>query len=166
MLNEKLIKSLNEQLNMELGAGHNYLAMAAYLEYRSYEGFANFFMEQAKEEFSHGMRIYNYLNDRGVKAVYSSLPTPPSDFDSVLDVFKKALAHEKVVTKSIHNLADIAYEVKDHATISFLNWFIDEQVEEEATFDTHIEYITRIKDDENALFTYEQELGKRKFSAE
>src|SRR5699024_2291080 len=99
-------------------------------------------MEQAKEEFSHGMRIYNYLNDRGVKAVYSSLPTPPNEFESVLDVFEKALAHEKLVTKSIHNLADIAYEVKDHATISFFNWFIDEQVEEEATFETHINYIS------------------------
>lgn len=166
MLDEKLIQSLNEQLNQELQAGHLYLSMAAYLENRSYEGFAHYFMEQAKEEFSHGMRIYGYLNDRGVKAGYSSLPTPSSEFDSVLDVFKKALAHEKLVTKSIHNLADIAYEVKDHATISFLNWFIDEQVAEEATFDTHIDYITRIKHDENALFIYEQELGKRSFSAE
>src|SRR5699024_12315623 len=109
------------------------------------------------------MRIYKYLNDREVIAVYSSIPISPNEFESVLDVFQKALAHEILVTKSIHNLPDIAYEVKDQATISFLNWFIDEQVEEEATFEAHIDYITRIKHAENALFIYEQELGKRKF---
>lgn len=166
MLDTKLTTALNEQLNYEFEAGHVYMSMAAYLEYKSYEGFATYFIEQAKEEYDHAMRIYNYLNDRGEKAIFSSLPTPTNDFESVLDVFEKALAHEKSVTKKIHNLADIAYEVKDHATISFLNWFIDEQVEEEATFDTHIDYIKRIKNDENALYIYEQELGKRDFSKE
>src|SRR5699024_5828085 len=117
-------------------------------------------MEQAKEEFSHVMRIYNYLNDRGVKAVDSTLPTPPNEFESVLDVCDKDFAHVKQVTKSIHILAYIKYEVKDHATISFLNWCIDEQVGEEATLETHLDYITRMKHDENALLIYEQELGK------
>src|SRR5699024_12883019 len=107
MLNEKLVKSLNEQLNQELGAGHTYLSMAAYLEHKSYEGFANFFMEQAKEEFDHAMRIYNYLNDRGVRAVYSNLLTPTSDFNSVLDVFNKSLEHEKMIIKIIHYLSII-----------------------------------------------------------
>lgn len=166
MLDEKLQVALNEQLTLEFEAGYVYMSMAAYLEHRSYEGFATYMVEQAKEEYDHGMRIYNYLNDRGVRAEFKALNTPPTDFDSVLDVFEKALAHEKKVTKNIHNLADLAMDVKDHATLSFLKWFIDEQVEEEATFETHIDYISRIKNDENALYIYEQELGKRDYSQE
>lgn len=142
------------------------MSMAAYLEHNTYEGFATYMIEQAKEENDHAMKIYDYLNDRGVQAKLGSIEEPSHEFDSVLDVFEKALAHEKFITKQIHELADMAMELKDHATLSFLKWFIDEQVEEEATFETHIDYIKRIKNDDNALFIYEQELGKRVYTSE
>lgn len=166
MLDEKLVSKLNEQLTNEFESSYIYMAMAAYLEHHSYNGFATYMMEQAKEENYHGMRIYNYLNDRGVQVEFGAIKEPAVEFTSVLDVFEKALVHEKFITKKIHELAEVATELKDHATISFLQWFIDEQVEEEATFETNIDYIKRFKDDNNALYLYEQELGKRVFIAE
>lgn len=166
MLNEKLVNKLNEQVTHEFESSYVYMAMAAYLEHHSYNGFASYMMEQAKEENDHGMRIYHYLNDRGVQVKLGAIAAPPAEYTSVLDVFEKALAHEKFITKKIHELAAVATEEKDFATISFLNWFVDEQVEEEATFETHIDYIKRFEEDNNALYLYEQELGKRDFSAE
>lgn len=166
MLDQKLQDKLNEQLTHELESSYNYMAMAAYLEHQTYNGFASYMMEQSKEENDHGMRIYKYLNDRGVQVKLGSINEPSIDFTSVLDVFEKALAHERFITKKIHELSEIATELKDHATISFLQWFIDEQVEEEATFETHIDYIRRFNDDSNALYLYERELGQRDFIAE
>lgn len=163
MLSKKLIDALNAQMNEEFEAAHAYMAMASYCEFNNYSGFAHFFFEQAEEERFHGMKFYNYINDRGAQAIFSSLPAPVTEFESILHTFESALAQEKVVTKSIYNLTDIATEEKEHATISFLNWFLDEQVEEEATFDTHIEYIKRLGTDKNALFLYERELGQRSF---
>jgi len=166
MLNEKLVEKLNEQITHEFESSYIYMSMAAYLEHQSYEGFASYMKEQAKEENDHGMRIYNYLNDRGVQVQLGAIPAPPVAYTSVLDVFEKALAHEKFITGKINDLAALATEVKDFATISFLNWFVDEQVEEEATFETHIDYLKRFKEDNNALYLYEQELGKRDFATE
>lgn len=166
MLDEKLLHALNRQVTLEFESSYIYMAMAAHLDHNTYEGFASYMIEQAKEENDHAMRIYNYLNDRGAKVKLGSIGEPENDFGSVLEVFEKALAHEKFITKQIHELADLAMDLRDHATISFLQWFIDEQVEEEATFETHIDYIKRIKNDENALYMYEQELGKRVFSPE
>lgn len=166
MLSEKLATALNEQMNNEFDAAQFYMSVAAYCEYTNYTGFANFYLEQAKEERFHGMKIYNYLNDRGVRATFRGIAAPKTDFDSLLDTFETSLRQEKEVTKQYYDLADIAMEEREHATISFLNWFLDEQVEEEASFDTHIEYLKRIGGDKNALFIYEKELGAREFSAD
>lgn len=166
MLSEKLKEALNNQMNNEFAAAHEYMAMAAYCESRSYDGFANFYIQQAKEERFHGMKLYDYLNDRSVHATFKEIPAPAIDYSSVLDTFKAGLAQEKEVTKSFYNISDIATDEKEYATLSFIRWFLDEQVEEEATFERHIDYIERIKDDANALFIYERELGKRDFSEE
>ena len=164
MITQRLADALNAQMNNEFDAGKAYMAMAAYCEHTNYSGFANYYLAQAEEERSHGMKIYNYLNDRGIQAVFSASNQPKIDFKSVLDTFESGLEQEKSVTKNIYELTDLAWEEKEHATISFLRWFLDEQVEEEATFDTHIEYLKRIGEDKNALFIYEKELGQRKFS--
>ncbi|MFB9860005.1 ferritin [Salinicoccus siamensis] len=166
MLSEKLKEKLNDQMNNEFAAAHEYMAMAAYCEHRSYDGFANFYIQQAKEERFHAMKLYNYLNDRSVHATFKEIPAPRVDYDSILDTFKAGLAQEREVTKSFYNISDIATEEKEYATLSFVRWFLDEQVEEEATFERHIDYIERIKDDNNALFIYERELGKRDFDGE
>lgn len=163
MISEKLKEVLNNQMNNEFAAAHEYMAMAAYCESRSYDGFANFYIQQAKEERFHGMKLYDYLNDRGVYAEFKEIPAPKIDYNSILDTFKAGLAQEKEVTKSFYNISDIATEEKEYATLSFIRWFLDEQVEEEATFEHHIDYIERIKDDNNALFIYERELAKRSF---
>lgn len=161
MFNEKLAGTLNKQMNEELFSAHYYMSMASYCEHHSYMGFATFFLQQADEERAHGMKLYRYLNDRGVHVKFSAIPEPDSEFSSILDTFEKALEHEKQVTKGIYHITDIAWEAKEHATLSFLRWFLDEQVEEEATFETHIDYLKRIGGDQNALYIYENELGKR-----
>ena len=164
MISQQLADALNKQMNNELDAAQSYLAMAAYCEHQNYGGFAHFYLQQVEEERFHAMKIYNYLNDRGIHAKFSTTSEPKIDFKSVLDTFEFALQQEKTVTKNFYELTDLAWEEKEHATISFLGWFLDEQVEEEATFDTHIEYLKRIQEDKNALFLYEKELGQRNFS--
>ncbi|MBB6449968.1 ferritin [Geomicrobium halophilum] len=166
MLSDKISKALNDQMNNEFQAAHEYMAMAAYCNYKSYDGFANFYFQQAKEERYHGMKIYNFLNDRGQRAVFAAIKEPRKDFESLLDTFEAGLAQERQVTKNFYHLSDLAWDEREHQTLSFLNWFLDEQVEEEAMFDTHIDYLNRIKDDANALYVYEQELAKREFVAE
>lgn len=165
MLSDKLKQALVDQMNDELAAAHEYSAMAAYCEDKSYAGFANFYKQQAKEERFHAEKIYNYLNNRGVHAKFQAIPEPTNDYDSILDTFKKGLKQEQAVTKSFYNITDIANEDREHMTLSFVNWFLDEQVEEEDMFQTHIDYLERLKDDANALYVYEQELAKRVFNA-
>lgn len=166
MISNNLAEALNRQMNNEFDAAQSYMAMAAHCEHENYGGFANFYLQQVEEERFHGMKIYNYLNDRGFHAKFTPTSEPQIHFDSVLDTFEVALEQEKSVTRNFYELADLALEEKEHATISFLKWFLDEQVEEEATFDTHIQYLTRIGEDKNALFLYEKELGQRVFSPE
>ncbi|KGA95950.1 ferritin [Alkalihalobacillus alcalophilus ATCC 27647 = CGMCC 1.3604] len=162
MLSEKLVKALNRQMNIEFQAAHDYMAMAAYCQQTSYDGFANFFLQQATEERVHGMKVYTYLNDKGHPAIFSEIKAPKAQFGSLVETFEAALLQERKVTKSYYEVYGIAQDEREYQTLSFLNWFLDEQVEEESTFETHIDYLTRIKDDSNALYIYEQELGKRK----
>ena len=164
MISQQLAEALNQQMNNELSAAQAYLAMAAYCEHHNYSGFAHFYLQQAEEERFHGMKIYHYLNDRGIHALFSAISKPRTEFESVLHTFEYSLAQERSVTKNFYDLTDLAWEEKEHATISFLKWFLDEQVEEESMFDTHLDYLKRIKENENALFFYEKELGQRVFT--
>lgn len=159
-----LADALNRQLNYEFEASQAYMAKAAYCEHNNYSGFANYYLQQAAEERFHAMKIYHYLNDRGIRAVFSARPEPKIEFNSILETFECSLQQERDVTKQFYKIMDLAWEEKEHATISFLQWFLDEQVEEEASFDTHIEYLKRIGDDKNALYIYEKELAKRVFT--
>lgn len=165
MLSEKLHAALNEQMNYEFYSAHAYLAMAAYCSNESYDGFANFFLVQAEEERFHAMKFYNFINDMGYRATIDGFGSPGNEFSSLLDAFKHALEHEKEVTKRIYQLADIALEEREHATMAFLRWFIDEQVEEEASFNTLIAKISRIENDSNAIFMLDSELAQRSFDA-
>lgn len=164
MLSQKLHAALNEQMNYEFFSAHAYLAMAAYCTDESYDGFANFFLVQAEEERFHAMKFYNYLSDKGYRATIDGFKNPGNTFSSILDVFETALQHEKEVTRRIYGLADIALDEREHATMTFLNWFIDEQVEEESTFDTLISKIKRIENDSNAMFMLDAELATRSFT--
>lgn len=164
MLNESLSKALNDQLNYELYSAHVYLAIAAYCSGESLDGFANFFMVQAEEEKFHAMKIYKYLNDRGKRVTMAGMDTPLNEYKSTLDAFEHAYEHEQEVTRRIYHLSDLALNDREHATIQFLKWFIDEQVEEESMFDTIINKLKRIDKDSNAFFMMDAEFAQRTFT--
>ncbi|RSL34087.1 ferritin [Salibacterium salarium] len=165
MMSEKLRDGLIDQMNYEFYSAHAYMAAAAYCSAENLDGFANFFLVQAEEERFHGMKFYHFLNDMGERAIVKGFDSPNNTFTSVLDVFEKGLEQEKDVTQRIYKLADIALDEREHATMNFLNWFIEEQIEEESLFDDLIQKLNRIDRDSNALFMLEEELGKRKFQA-
>ncbi|WP_100374500.1 ferritin [Bacillus sp. FJAT-45037] len=164
MINDKLLTALNDQMNYEFYSAHTYMAMAAYCSSESLDGFANFFLVQAEEERFHAMKCYNFINAVGKRATVAGFETPNNSFSSVLDVFEKALLQEKEVTKRIYHLSDLALDAREHATINFLKWFIEEQVEEEDLFDGIIHKLKRIDDDSNAFYMIDEEFSKRSFT--
>lgn len=164
MLSNELLQKLNDQMNYEFYSSHVYLAMAAYCSAVSFDGFANFFIVQAEEEKFHAMKIYHFINRLGKRALIDGLKSPINEYDSLLDAFEQSYEHEKTVTKRIYDLSDEALNEREHATINFLKWFIDEQVEEEATFDSIIQKLRRIDNDSNAFYMLDAELAKRTFT--
>jgi ferritin len=164
MLSERLIQEINKQIKFELDSAHLYMAMAAYCDSEDLPGFANFFKVQAEEERFHASKFYNFLNQMEARVLIYGLNEPNNEYNSVLDAFKQAYAHEKGVTKRIYTLTDIATEEKEHATISLLKWFIDEQVEEESMFSSIIKKLERIGDDSHGLYMLDAELAQRTFT--
>jgi ferritin len=163
MMNETLSQALNDQLNFELYSAHVYLAIAAYCSGESLDGFANFFMVQAEEEKFHAMKMYKFLNDRGKRATLAGMDTPNNEYSSILDAFEHAYSHEQEVTRRIYHLSDLALNDREHATMQFLKWFIDEQVEEESMFDSIINKLKRIDKDSNAFYMLDAEFAQRAF---
>ncbi|HAT3995557.1 ferritin [Elizabethkingia anophelis] len=166
MISTKVESLINEQIAKEQYAAQYYLAMSAWFENQDLEGLANYFRVQSKEELMHADKMFDYLNDVGGKVILQTIPAPPSEFADALDIFEKALAHEKEVTKSIFNIVKVATEENDFATTSFLQWFINEQVEEEATASQYVSKIKMVKDNPSALYLFDQELGQRVFTAD
>lgn len=164
MINPSLSEALNEQMNFEFYSAHVYIALAGYCSGESLDGFANFFIVQAEEERFHAMKIYKYLNDRGIRVQLTGMDTPNNKYNSILDVYEHAYEHEQIVTKRIYHLSDLALNDREHATMQFLKWFIDEQVEEEAMFDTIINKLKRIDKDSNAFFMLDAEFALRSFT--
>ncbi|MCQ6277449.1 ferritin [Bacillus sp. V3B] len=162
MLSATLYEALTDQMNYEFYSSHVYLAMASYCENENYDGFAKFFHDQAEEERAHGMKIYKYIQNRGEQASISGFENPNNKFESVLDAFEKGLEHEKEVTSRIYNLSEIAGDEKEYATISFLKWFLDEQVEEESSFNNIIQKLKRMNNDPNSLLIYDLKIGEAK----
>lgn len=164
MVSQKLIKALNDQFNYELLSAHYYLAMAAYCSEQDLDGFAVFFKEQAEEERFHAMKFYDYITEVDGRILLTDIKNPQNNFKSIIDVFKVALEHEQSVTKRVYDLMDIAHDEREHATKNFLNWFVEEQVEEEAGMKAIIKRLERLGDDSHGLFMLDKELGERKFS--
>ena len=156
-----LVEALNEQMNFEFYSSHVYLAMASYCESQDYDGFAKFFFGHAEEEREHGMKIYQYLQDRGEQAIFTGFGNPNNEYESVLDACEQALEHEKVVTSRFYNLSEIADSEKEYTTTTFLKWFLTEQVEEESLFESVVQKLRRIQGDEGALFVYDMQIGKQ-----
>ncbi len=161
MLSEKMQEQLNEQINAEIYSGYLYYAMEAYFEDQDLTGFANWMHVQAQEELLHAHKFFNYINERGGRVKLDGIETPKNDWESPTEVFKEAYEHETKVTERINNLYDLALEEKDHATASFLKWFIDEQVEEEASADEIVNKLKRIGDSGHGIFMLDSELSNR-----
>ncbi|ERK32293.1 ferritin [Clostridium intestinale] len=164
MLSDKLQAALNEQVNYELYSSYSYLAMSAYCETLDLPGFANFFRVQAQEELSHAMKFYDYIFQKNGEVKLKTIEQPILGFDSVIHAFETAYEHEQGVTKRIYNLTDLATEEKEHATISLLKWFIDEQVEEEDTFNKLIKKLKRSIENPAALYMLDDELAQRVYT--
>ena len=164
MISKKLQDAFNEQINKELYSEYLYLSMASYSYSKDMDGVANFFMVQTQEEHFHAMKMFNFVNDRGGRILLKPLAGPEVDFKSIKDLFEATLAHEKVVTASINNLMDIAIKENDHAAASFLKWFVDEQVEEEATIGKILSKLKLIGNDGQGLLMIDTELATRVFT--
>lgn len=163
-MNKKIEEAINTQLNFEIESAHVYLAMETYVADLGLPGFANWLAVQYDEEIFHARKFINYINDRGGRVRITGFETPKNDFESLLEVFEGALAHEEEVTRRIHNIMSLAHEEKDYATTSFLQWYIDEQVEEEDNVSTLIDQIKLVKD--AGLYMLDKELATRTFTPE
>lgn len=133
MFSEKVEKRINEQINLEMWSANLYLSMSIHFDVHGYHGFATWMMKQYEEEMEHAMKLIKYIIDRGGTPVIGQINVVPTGYGEPLEIFEHALGHEKVVTKSIEELYELAIAEKDYATQQFLMWFIEEQVEEEAT---------------------------------
>jgi ferritin len=163
MLTKKLQDALNDQINREFFAEYLYLSMSAYLESIEMEGFANYFNVQAQEEHFHAMKMFNFVHDKGGRVLLKALKEPKSTYTSVINVIEESLKHEEYVTKSINELMDIAIKENDHSVKSFLQWFIDEQVEEEATITKLLAKLKLIKGEGLGLLTLDSQLLERTY---
>lgn len=162
MLSKKMAKALNDQVNAELYSSYMYLSMVAYFESIDLEGCALWMRGQVQEEMMHAMKLYDYIVERGGQVTLGAIDAPPKKWKSALDVFQATLKHEQLVTSLINTLMDLAIKEKDHAAQVFLQWFIAEQVEEEATAGGIVNKVKMAG--ESGLFMLDNELGKRVFT--
>lgn len=165
MLSGKLVEELNLQIKYELYSANLYLAMAAYCASQNLDGFVNFFTIQASEERLHAMKFFNFLKEKHARIHIAALDQPKGEYKTVIDLIEAALKHEQFVTKRIYGLMDLAVEEKEHSTISFLKWFVDEQVEEEATFSELLSNLQLVGTTGSGIIMIDGELGKRVLSA-
>lgn len=161
MLKEEMEKALNEQVKWEFYSAYLYLSMASYFESKGLGGFAKWMKAQASEEMMHAMKFYNFIFSRGGRVKLGEIPAPPSDWESPSKVFEHALRHEQEVTQRINNLMGLVKRLEDYATENFLNWFVNEQVEEEASFNDVLIKLKMIEAHPPAIFHIDGELGKR-----
>jgi len=165
-LDKELAAAFNDQVALELTSAHQYLALSAWLEKEGLPGMANWMRIQVGEENEHAMRFYRFLIDRNAAVVLKSIPEPKTEFATVVDVFRAALAAEQRVTAAINSLYSMATDVRDFASYPLLDWFVDEQIEEEATVQQIIDDLVRTDGNGHALLMLDRELGARVPTAE
>jgi ferritin len=164
MLSDNMQAAMNKQINAELHSAYIYLSMSAYFADRNLNGFANWMRIQAQEEMVHAMKFFDFIIERRGRALLEPVAAVPTQWESALAVFENAFAHEQKVTGLINNLVDLSIKEKDHAANSFLQWFVDEQVEEEASADAVVQQLKMIGDSAAALFMFDREMGQRVFT--
>jgi len=164
MFNKKMEKLFNEQINEELYSAYLYLSMVAYFESINLPGFANWMRVQTQEEVMHAMKFYDYINQRNGRVVLTALADPQIEWKSPMDAFEAAYKHELHITAKINELVNLAIEEKDHAANMFLQWFVNEQVEEEKNPSDIIQKLKMIKDSSEGLYMLDKELATRVFT--
>ncbi len=160
-MDDSVRDAINKQINHEFQAAYLYLAMAGHFEVESLEGFGKWMRMQAREELEHGMRLFDYMVRRGVEVTLAPVDGPQAKFGSPIDIFKQALDHERKVTELINSLYEVATTKKDYPTQLELQWFIDEQVEEEASLGSVVEQLEMVGDNRAALLMMDERLGGR-----
>ncbi|MCP4482375.1 MAG: ferritin [bacterium] len=163
MISERMAEKLNYHINRELYSSYFYQAMSAYSTHIGLNGFANWFNVQVQEELNHAQKVYTYIQQQGEKIEFFSVEAPENDFSSPKNLFEETLEHERFVTGLVYDLVKLAKEESDFATDNFLQWFIKEQVEEEATASEILQKMNLIGDDKQSLLMLDQELAKRVF---
>ena len=163
MLTDRMHKALNDQVQAEFESAYIYLAMAAYFDDKGLDGMANWMNVQFQEEQTHAMKFYRYILERNGRVELQALTKPPRDWPSPLAAFEAALAHERMISGRIGDLASLAIEEKDHATHNMLQWFISEQVEEEANVDAIVTQMRLVGENGHGLFMIDRELRGRQF---
>lgn len=161
MASEIVLNLLNEQIKKEQYAAQYYLSMSAWFHSQDLDGIANYFRVQSKEELMHADKIFDYVNDIGGQVILGTIDQPPYEFKDGVDIFERALAHEKEVTKSIAEIMKVANAENDFATTAFLQWFINEQVEEEASASLYLSKMKMVDKNPSALYLFDQELAQR-----
>ncbi|MDD3044237.1 MAG: ferritin [Candidatus Delongbacteria bacterium] len=164
MLSKKMETAICKQIQEELFSSYLYLSMSAYFSNMGLDGFANWMSVQEKEERDHAMKFYNYLLSQGAEIKLFQINEPDHKWKSPLDAFKATLKHEQHITKCINGLVDLAEKEKDRATFNFLQWYIDEQVEEEENDRNIIDKLTLIKENSNGLFMLDKDLAQRVYT--
>jgi ferritin len=166
MFKEKVQNAMNDQIQHEIESAYIYLSMAAYFDAENLPGFAQWMKMQYEEEMAHAFRFYDYINDRGGRVKLQPVNQPPIEFDSPLAAFQAALEHEQKITADIDRLYAMALDEKDYPSQTFLQWFIDEQVEEEQHVGEVVENIKMVGDNTHAILMLDRELGQRQPPAE
>lgn len=161
MLSKNLQEAINEQIKNEIYSAYLYLSMSAYFEAHNLPGFAHWMRVQYEEELGHALRLFDHVHDRGGRVILQAIPQPASDWKDALEVFAQVLEHEQRVTAMIHNLYETALAEKDYAAQVMLQWFIDEQVEEEKSASQILEQLRLVEGRGSALLMLDHRLGKR-----
>ena len=164
MISKKMEDALNEQVNAEMYSAYLYLSMESYFRSLNLNGFANWMRVQTQEEMMHAMKIYDFISERGGKVILKVIEGPPTEWKSPLAVLEAVYKHEQKVTGLINKLVDLAIEEKDHATNAFLQWFVNEQVEEESSADEIVQQMKNMENAPGGMFMLDRELGQRVFA--
>ncbi|MFA5239900.1 MAG: ferritin [Phycisphaerae bacterium] len=164
MISKSMEKALNEQINAEMYSAYLYLSMESYFRSLDLAGFANWMRIQVQEEMVHAMKIYDFVDARGGRIILKSIAAPQTEWKTPLAVFEATYKHEQKVTSLIHGLVSLAIKEKDHATNTFLQWFVNEQVEEESSADKIVKQMKMIGNAPGGMFMLDRELGQRVFT--
>ncbi|MCB0618993.1 MAG: ferritin [Saprospiraceae bacterium] len=158
MISKRMEEALNEQIKLEGFASYLYLSMASWCDREGLEGCTQFMHRQSEEERAHMLRIFHYLNEMGGHALTPEIKQPPHEWPTVQQMFKDVYAHEQKVTAAIHKLVQMSYEEHDHTTLNFLQWYVEEQREEETLMRTILDRINLIGDGPQSLYFIDKEI--------